>query len=151
MSKRYFVKFLPVEGKIEIGDRVIDAKIAPKDGLIFQGGDNFLNDMGDTVTLPQWQTRFNFQKLKLFLCSKDVKIGDIVYDPHNNKYYIYHLNMDSEYLFTVIGKISKDAIWVKEGDEFTKDLFNRQYTYDEFFNCIGFICRIKCPTCNTFH
>jgi hypothetical protein len=144
--KKYFAKWLPVEGEIKSGDLAIDAQIAPKQGLTYQGGDQWLNSFGDTVTLPQWKTRFHFVKQKLFLCSYDIQIGDemIIDIPsipsHGEKRICkhvlppatiigeteptYHLNDTGAHLkhgecFKVIGEISPDALsYVQEGDEF---------------------------------
>src|SRR5688572_13257454 len=67
-------------------------------------------------------------KVKLFLCSKDIQIGDTVKSLLADKsgYIDNHMNTTPEELkqsildgdFKVIGEISPEATWVKEGDEF---------------------------------
>lgn len=74
----FITKFVPAQGKIRRGDRVVDPKLAPKDGFDYLGGDTFRNMMGDELDLPDWEKRFDFVRLELFLCSTDVVPGDIV-------------------------------------------------------------------------
>ena len=104
----------------------------------------------------------------LFLCSRDIQVGDKVkYQYHfegqaryadgivksipekHEDYVTYHLDIegvDTPSLgigtFKVIGEVSPNAIWVKEGMEFEEedvDIFSILYI------------KFKCPTCNTFH
>lgn len=65
------------------------------------------------------------EKVKLFLCSRDIQVGDEI---TNSNYYNTSLKVDELPLrkayknwYKIIGEISSDATWVKEGDEFTED------------------------------
>ena len=124
--KKYCAKYLPVECK---GD----------DGCKWQWNNNINNtgwediapsDM-DAVIAHGLHPQPEFRKLKLFLCSRDIKLGDVYYtdDPNwDNKTLLRHTNVDieqgtpkMELSYKVIGEISPDATWVKEGDEFDND------------------------------
>lgn len=73
------------------------------------------------------------EKPKLFLCSRDIQIGD--------KYRItggFADDIEFEFkegqpkrnsAFKIIGEVSKDATWVKEGDEFDEEDW-RWVTYE---------------------
>lgn len=127
--KKYFTKYLPVEGEIKEGDKTFECNgnLLPhtisKDELLFAIA------QGD-------------KKAKLFLCSRDIQVGnkvkvtkdsihwfdDVVTDIVEKGYftdsqegagsgYFYTSNQ----IFKVIGEISPEAVWVKEGDEFDED------------------------------
>jgi hypothetical protein len=51
-------------------------------------------------------------------------------------------------LYKVVGIISPDAIWVKEGNTFTEEDIHRCFSGDALVT--GTV-KIKCPTCKTFH
>lgn len=65
------------------------------------------------------------QEVKLFLVTNDIQVGDEVLDTYSGmKLIVTKSNSGSnasDYYIKVIGEISKDAIWVKDGDEFTKE------------------------------
>jgi len=138
MSKKFFAKYSAVEGEIKEGDLYLQNLV----------GIGFLNEIR-TYTGGKLEARD--KKVKLFLCSRDIKIGDRVKSfnyPEQNEgevvdlrtseklvrakdhSEIYHLAdiqypNDSSFVtaaisnfFKVIGEISQEAIWVKEGDEF---------------------------------
>lgn len=69
----------------------------------------------------------DWKKVKLLLCSRDITLDDCV--------------------IKVIGEISPDAIWVKEGDEFEEDEVNIIQLPISKLNHV----EIKCPTCGRFH
>lgn len=123
---KYFAKYLPVEGEIKEG-YCLDIL---KNEVIYYNG-----NYGEEI--PK-----ELKKVKLFLCSRGITKGDKIrgeypstlgFDveclrnddksssvPHwvvrgqdNNEY--FYAKQDS---FKVIGEISPDAAWVKEGDEF---------------------------------
>lgn len=158
--KKYFTKYLPVEGEIKEGDWVR----SPGTGAIFVWDEDLLRVEGD-------------QKMKLFLCSRDIQVGDRVYDIQSQLYgkiteggnLIDTYNMlredEMELIATldpikVIGEISPEAAWVTEGMEFDEeeiravdkeekieihpdyvDDWGREDIYWEF----------TCPTCKRFH
>lgn len=177
--KPYFAKYLPVEGEIKKGDEVsftIRGKSLKKPVAYFKypsgdkkqpfscvvvnlrkdefmegpfpiryfGGDHWADEI---VEIELKRNRIGLAKL--FLCSRDIQVGDKVLCPmpyQNNKLEefqviekpeSYNLNMlvgvfsddremkEPAYLgqpFKVIGEISPGALWVKEGDEFTIDM-----------------------------
>lgn len=131
---KYFTKYLPVEGEINEGDHVIDPRIAPKDGLDYIKEDNFINAMGEDVILPDWKTRFNFQKQKLFVCSKDIQVGDKLTCADGNTS-IIETESQLKFLapdiwFKVVGEISSEATWVLEEDQFNDDEIKQK---EEFY------------------
>lgn len=154
--KTYFAKYLPVEGEIKEGDRY-RYKGYPMTPLIEGRGNRNVQMIGKPL-----------EKVKLFLCSEDIQVGDNVIDP-GTKNLSSETVLDKEDLeflnsvraFKVIGEISPEAVWVKEGDEFDRPDFEAIWR-DELGN-LNFcaydlkgaeqelIIRIKCPTCKTFH
>jgi len=124
--KKYFAKYLPVEGEIKIGDVI-------KDSL---GYITITSEEGVRV-----YTEANKQRYKLFLCSRDKKPMDIVTfesgkrtqiekwdEDYNQWVFNGKSRVSDEDCFKVIGEISSDATWVKEGDEFDeKDLLLVEY------------------------
>lgn len=106
--KQYFAKYLPVEGEI-------------KEGLpaLFTDG---------VIAIPlqcnvELAKKNGAKVVKLFLCSRDVNLGDDVLDSNFNKHYVSDNYMTNKHQwegnwFKVIGEISPNAKWVKEGDEF---------------------------------
>jgi hypothetical protein len=104
--------------------------------------------------------------VKPFLCSRDIQVGDEMNHPFQ-PYTFRATNNNKEVwkdCFKVMGEISPDAIWVKEGDEFEEDDIQQvvevygwegdelvQDRFQEFFNkslsktCSHFImdCYIK--------
>lgn len=133
---KYFAKYLPVEGEIKKGD-ITDYGLIVKP--IFRSGkswrvkqdDNYIDLKYDV--LPK--------KVKLFLCSRDIpKKGDYVVNNLDLLHGIaqHDLNegeiKDNEYT-KVIGEISREAIWIKEGDEFDEEDW-RFVTYADDINPI---------------
>lgn len=113
---RYFAKYLPVEGEIGIGDYAINSA-----GSIYQcyaANENTKQD----------------KKVRLFLCSRDIKIGDTNVHTgllvHSEEEIVREVKDDSQLrfmqgtaevnkvaLFKVLGPISPYATWIKEGDD----------------------------------
>jgi hypothetical protein len=75
-KKKFFTKYLPVAGDIEPGDIAVEPELAPERKFIYQGGIRWYNHRGEIVKLPDWQTRFKFKRLKLFLCASEINVGD---------------------------------------------------------------------------
>jgi hypothetical protein len=137
---KYFTKYLPVEGEIKEGD-------------MYHNGIG----VGPAYKNENWKG----QKVKLFLCSRDIQVGDKVrgeypstlgFDveclrtddsivPHwavkgqDGKEY-YYAKQDS---FKVIGEVSPDATWVKEGDEFEQlDIFaDKRQSFEDWWRDNG--------------
>ena len=105
---------------------------------------------------------------KLYITSRDIQVGDKVKFPESLKDTIIDtskgLDLGSYKIygyFKVIGEISPEAKWVKEGDEFDdselafqlyKD-FNHKFTDIKVWNndfVMKYPISIKCPCCGTF-
>jgi hypothetical protein len=109
MKKTYFAKYLPAEGEIKDGD------------LVLYTGDN-----GESLRMRYVGVydKNNFddkhiQLLKLFLCSRDIFPNDVLTNPETGK--IEDLYSSDKPYVKVIGEISANAVWVKEGDVFEED------------------------------
>jgi len=172
--KKYFVKYLPVEGEINPNDWMIDSY-----GNIFKCKSKEGNKILGTayLTYVEGEPR----KVKLFLCSRDIQVGDKVLDEEFCDWIVEENDLKNLSLLTkVIGEISKDAIWVKEGDEFNEDEIEEWYWHlkqncfaisvkfaEEISNkppnfCVNTwednkeyfkkgIFKIKCHNCQTYH
>jgi hypothetical protein len=130
---RYFAKYLPIEGEVKNNDTVIfkdrpyrghaTAQIQP-DGRI---------GCPDYKILPR--KREDVQLLGLFLCTNNIQVGDknVMYLGSDNNYHPHpapevtgsdyrrlteQQKLEGNQIFQVIGLISPDATWVREGDEF---------------------------------
>lgn len=158
--KKYFAKYLPVEGEIKEGDKFWMKNVKrenslfkrikphPEYAVLEEDGEHLTakkinSELAMTVYLKQCT------KIELFLCSKEG--------------FLY----DNEDKYKVIGEISKEAIWVKEGDKFDKEelaFHPKNYTFHQEFKDIkdfnagidmcnkGFWeVSIKCPKCQKFH
>lgn len=162
MSKKYFTCYIPVEAELKVGD-----------SLLVNGENELIIEirMRDT---PQYRTKsawYTSQKIKLLLCSSEVKVGDIikslghdniwrdytVIKDGDNMWFILELGhhpsdywtalKNTKYHFKVIGEVTPDAKWVKEGDEFDENDISRCF-YGEV--CPGGKVKIKGP-CGHFH
>ena len=127
---KYFTKYLPVEGEIQPNSWVQ----SPNDGEIWQ-----LNGTKDAVGFAIESMQ---QLVKLFLCSRYIQVGDKVIGKLAAVFNYEELVVEELYedgamlgkpsekylapsndFFKVIGEISPEATWVKEGGEFDeKDL-----------------------------
>lgn len=177
--KKYFAKYLPVEGEIKIGDKLRSESIGKgpvtvteisKDGNIYWTDElDFADPMGESY--------FGIRKEKavklspLMLCSRDIQAGDRPYTPdgHFHDEPVLSYEHEAKILiekgwFKVIGVISSDAKWVKEGEEFDRnDLLVLEWggssirvTIDHIrdkFREVGSEyprIYVKCPCCGTF-
>lgn len=105
-------------------------------------------------------------KAKLFLCSRDIQVGDKYFHddfyPYpvgdiadtNTKVMNAHMMVSNEgedyegdWSYKVVGEISPEATWVKEGDEFDEDEVSRCFYGKE---CPGGKVKIK-GLCGGFH
>lgn len=136
--KPYFAKYLPVEGEIKKGDWIIYSNLINSIPIQFLEGE-----------LAGFE-----KKIKLFLCGRDIQLGDKLTDKYGKNEYVYegfdergnyfvtnttfpYGNCSKEYFedcfIKVIGETSPEAIWVKEGDEFDEEEINIIYT--KLFEC----------------
>lgn len=167
--KQYFVKAIPREGKIEIGDYVF-FKINGK----WNGPADF-----DSMLGPQIE---DVKRAVFYLCSRDIKIGDVATEELDDgsfedfeihtKNDIFKDFIEAGLQFKLIERISPDALkWVTEDDEFDEyELwwFSKMHfpQYHRIFKVLpdgkwdeelekepmAFkACMVKCPHCDRFH
>lgn len=129
MEKKYFAKFLPVEREIKKGDKA-------------------QYRTGEIISYDVQLNTDNLKKVKLFLCSRDIQVGDSVFEILSdktlgdefiwtediNKYNYQYI--EDDIVFKVIGEISPEAIWVKELMEFDEDEIEEWYWHIEQ-NCFA--------------
>jgi hypothetical protein len=111
----YFTKYLPVKGEIKHGDKVI-------------------YNLGEVVDYVVPLNTDNLKKCKLFLCSRDIQVGDAYYWGNAPKACeFHHLHCSGEEImdgseYKIIGEISPDALsYVEEGQEFEEDQVRMRY------------------------
>jgi hypothetical protein len=175
-NKIYFAKYLPVGGGVKEGSVVFWENPSDNGEYsgyykVHSGSQNTLlylkNDKYETMPiLPE-----ECKEVKLFLCSRDIQVGGTYIDmskmgryipyTENDEFKTMGINpydvCDSESLriylkdkphcFEVIGEISPEATWVKEGMEFDE---NEIDIYDVSHLPINVV-HIMCPNCKTFH
>jgi hypothetical protein len=129
--KKYFAKYVTVDGKIKEG-YCLDTRTKE---IVYYNG-----DYGDAT--PTY-----LKKVKMFLCSRDIQVGDKVCDNDDTSLFIEIIRVEDDKLFLssehfpsllpeglfvyknnvfkTIGEISSGATWVKEGDEFDEDEIQR--------------------------
>lgn len=107
-----------------------------------------------------------YQEIKMFLCSRDIQIGDSAWHEKHLELGVREITniwkdiskypntvgwslsgVLKEHLFKVIGEISSEAIWVKEGDEFEENEIEKD---DYYTSTKIWIYKIKGP-CGHFH
>lgn len=125
--KKYFTKYIPVEGEMQVGDIVHDTNI---DDYYPYG---MYLDAGIEI-------KKGLRRVKLFLCSRDIQVGDNVkYQGEDWEVPITvsdHIRLikwikgGDETIFKVIGEISPDNVWVTEGMEFDEDQIQLWATCD---------------------
>jgi hypothetical protein len=178
---KYFAIYLPVEGEIEKGDIIpYMVNILTYAKFLWWGVEDtkykwciIENDGGYQY---QYAAPKDIKKVKLFLCTRDIQVGDrVLHIPSNKevdvKYEsvlnsIKEKNQLSNYV-KVIGKVSEDAIWVKEGMGFEEVQvawmeWDKRFPEDEPYyinikekprknkNYKSYVV-IECPTCKNFH
>jgi len=119
VMKKYFAKYLPVEGEIRKGLLVRNNL----DGLI-----------GECMREPSKEEIRDkeYSLVKLFLCSRDIQVGDkCKFVSEDGRVFNSLLegedNINFVDRFKVIGEISPNATWVKEGDEFDENQLQIKY------------------------
>lgn len=168
--KPYFTKYLPVEGEI-----IFPANIyCPHDGLRLNC---------QSMSCPDCKL------VKLFLCSRDIQVGEKAYclseEEENKKLGLkqgdkqwidpWCIKGNCPACIKVIGEISPEAKWVKEGMEFDNNeanwVWSPPYEEDEYYPISQYTWKqlvkerggykkvpiylpprvaIKCPCCGTF-
>lgn len=142
---KYFAKWLPVEGvkfdKDILKERILayNGKYGKVESLGLDTGMPLLKfeDGTDEFDMP-------FKVVKLFLCTRDIQVGDTVWTGHKGMLVVQngeigpiegnwmHQSAITLYHFKVIGEISKSATWVKEGDEFDEEDIKRDILVKEW-------------------
>lgn len=135
---KYFAKWLPVEGEIKKGNnnQPVWDKSSSRVRYFSLETEEKLKQFKE---LDGYKTG-SYLPVKLFLCSGDIKNGDRTnyrgfkgyacsptqpngiwdfFDQNNGLHHIYKENLTE--LFKVIGEISPEATWVKEGDVFDEN------------------------------
>lgn len=148
--KTYFTKYLPVEGEIKEGDKVF-------------------NTFGEIVVTSDGHKYIKEWKLaKLFLCSRDIQIGDKVEISDSlSKYWDLESENDvriakDKGFYKVIGEVSPEATWITEGMEFDRNDFQMIWSNGKQRKLSRYdlrdveiepilIAEFKCPTCKQFH
>lgn len=156
----YYTKYLPFRGNLENGSKFIDKSGAIQ---IFERAE-YLNPSKGVLWMDQnmWPHYASecIGPVKLFLCSNEIKIGDILkcktasgkwtdveVGGEPNKF------MNDPDYFKVIGEISSEAIWIAEGMKLTedevkiRDLNNEHGSASSVQRVVVFV---KCPTCGRF-
>lgn len=176
LMKKYFTKYLPVGEEIDpydikIDERFFDHSISEnKIGTRMAGGWFTVDDDQGKCNFPLSE---KVQRVKLFLCSRDIQDTDIGTKIHGireggwgsyhegtfvrrfekNPYYVFVKEENGdEYMlcryWKKIGEVSPNAIWIKEGKEFEEKDFAIQDSWGRVYpDGIEF----KCFNCNTFH
>ena len=112
--KVYFTKYLPVEGEIESNYDQLYKAIDPNRIFEYQG------------KRIKWELNGKITPVKLFLCSRDIQVGDTVI-ALDGKPIVPQSESDlaiskAEIHYKVIGEVSSEALtWVKDGDEFDEE------------------------------
>lgn len=131
MNKPYFTKYLPVQGEIREGDIALYEAFG-FGAVDFRHGSLHYTSFPKpgTVTMPVGSLD-DKRPYKLFLCSRDIQVGDKVYGREEKVIdagLCLALDCPDVYEaitsdhFKVIGEISPDALsYVKEGDEFDEE------------------------------
>jgi len=161
--KKYFTKYLPVEGKILGCKRSECASMCSAKEPLKSNCDN---------SGPH----------KLFLCSLEIQVGDLIGSSRNGLFTAteHHVEKHKGAYFKIIGEVSPAAVWVTEGMEFGEleegfyqGNFQKLPVYKgdtqvtllgsnaqkqklidsvEFGNLVEkYVILFKCPTCKTFH
>jgi len=169
--KTYFAKYLPVEGEVKEGDKFVDNWTIDKSvrtcisfGSVKGFIDPLITDSKHLRSSPK-----NTKKVQLFLCSRDIQVGDKAYlrpdlqlvptkvtsiGGRGSEMIIQGEDGTDCYLgednyFKVIGHISLDATWVKDGDNFEETSIKIPSRNNKFCNLNTDIL-IKGP-CGHFH
>ena len=103
-------------------------------------------------------------KDKLYLITRDIQVGDkyLTAPDYQKERVCEDASYSFEHCVKVIGEISPEAVWVKEGDEFEEEDIQKGGGYILFFyegmthwskikdDDAKFV-KLKCPTCFTYH
>lgn len=145
------------------------AKYLPVEGEIREGG-LYFNEHGHlTVYAGISKPDDKCKKVKLFAVTQDgISNGDKVWDQLRKTYWTCSdkITCNGEIYWKILGELSLNATWVKDGEEIEGKLYP-QFKGDKTFVWSGsarnieamanmeevekMIFVVKCPTCNAFH
>lgn len=110
-------KYLPINEDFEKGDNVMFFISRSMIHGTYLGGNDFINNIGEKVSLEKWQSRFNITKAKLFAVSDEINSDDLVYWDGSKQInrFCDSYREPGPYDLKVIGEISSKAKWVKDG------------------------------------
>ncbi len=136
----YFIKFIPQDGDLQIGDKIVSGNIALKEGWNWGFHDiETPEDLKHFTELKQLMERATSvmtrvstvmtKKVKPFLCSMDIKEGDTAYDLEQplSEFYVdkkrlHQIQNDEDFKgmkpYKILGEVSPAATWIKNGDKF---------------------------------
>ncbi len=150
--KDYFAKYIPIgpPGNVKEGDKYLCAgseqvRTCTKTyaEYVETGEREYFLDI-DLWSMPVY-------KAGLFICTKDIRMGDKFYEFTKNQWIDYDIvgwNLPVRG-YKVLGEVSKDATWVREGDAFSED--EVEVVYSNRFGFFGKkIAKLKGP-CGHFH
>jgi hypothetical protein len=174
---KYFAKYIGVPDEVQVG-------------LLFKANHNHnagvvetIEDEGERTRViylcegeqKRWTLKSMGSVVKLFLCSRDIQVNDLVTNIDTGKERnittkaeLSLAQMQIGVLVKVIGEISPEDKWVKEGDEFEENDWNYAWKHplNDWFTLAdkhGYVATmsdsrkkkelmvsIKCPCCGTF-
>jgi len=176
--RKYFTKYLPVEGEIFQNNQFLFKDNLYKAGQIDQ---DRVEDFNHDKTFPLSQCK----KVKLFLCTSEIKLGDTWYSDWFHPYpngevadtntKVMDANMsvggpnDEHHPFKVVGEVSINAVWVTDRMEFEENEVEIHVNHRKFPDMSfllsdweeyrtlknktnrNLLTKLLCPTCKTFH
>ncbi len=162
--RKYFTKYLPVEGEIFQNNQFLFKGNLYKAGQIDQ---DRIEDFNHDKTFPLSQCK----KVKLFLCTSEIKVGDSYFWSQNLSEIRIAKSIENGFVstgqeatsmhtpvtngnFKVLGEVSPEAVWVTDRMEFNEHevrlMNDLSHSLGNPPKAITYY-RILCPTCKTFH
>ncbi len=178
-KSNYFAKYLPIEGEIQEGDKFI----VPTEYM--SDLDLYFNNIGECTSISEEVYHYkslctiggtinsgvfkkdNPQKVKLFLCSRDIQLGDkyfkegdeflhteetkelvsymSIFNTNQGEKQVPSHSLHSMPIYKVMGEISPEANWVMEGDEFEENQIKHWCNNND----VGLT--VFCSQCNPVH
>jgi len=177
---KYFAKYLILERELRIGDYV------NQEGSFIEIKDEenrIAAELFDKVPCKLFLCSNEIQVGDKVICLRTARTGDIELRTEGKYYYTCEINVQlnkeenfkswgyinnqgqkqyihyPEEMCKVIGEISPEAIWVKEGDTFDESQISIEYYEKPQFidnnlrrnRLVNPIIKLQCSQCNTFH
>lgn len=133
--KKYFAKYLPVEGDsefVQCWSKAVCKRSNTNSALYHLIDDNEGQPPITDVDIKKFPSGFKY--VKLFLCSREIQVGDRCFcmsvhlnnGDHDssmqiNPWRIRNESDTCESCIKAIGEISPNVTWVKDGDEFDEE------------------------------